>query len=254
MLGAGNVATHLANALQLAGYHIVQVYSRKESSASTLASKLNTRFTIYLSDIDVQADYYFYCLSDNALEFVIQNFKADSGIHIHTAGTISMEVFNNYKTNYGVFYPLQTFSIQKKVNFDMLPVFIEANNAENLIELDTIAKRISADVIEISSIERMKLHVAAVFACNFTNHLFEISSEILSDTRIPFKVLLPLINETTAKLKVLSPHEAQTGPAVRLDFNVMQKHLDSLSSETEKQFIYQILSDSIIKKHQVKDA
>ena len=249
VIGAGNVATHLASALKTCGYDIMQVFSRTEVSAKLLADKLQCSFTSSESSIQRDADLYFYCISDNALEAVIKIFQQSKGIHIHTAGSIHVDIFRNYADNYGVLYPMQTFSKQKAIDFNTVPIFTEANNADNLEIINSIARKLSEKVYPISSEQRIKLHIAAVFACNFSNHCFRMAHEILEESHLPFDLILPLIDETVEKLKHLTPEQAQTGPAVRNDQNVLEKHLKALENHPEKQELYRVLSASISDKN-----
>lgn len=252
IIGAGNVATHLAVALQKNGFAILQVFSRTEASAKKLAELLQTTFTTDLNHIDRQADLYFYCVSDHILGDIIDRFNHTEGLHIHTAGSIPATIFSQKRTHYGVLYPLQTFSKQKELDFRTVPLFIEANNEQNKATIEEIASLISDKVYCINSDERIKLHVSAVFACNFSNHLYHIASELLSESHLPFDLLMPLVEETVQKLKSLSPYEAQTGPAVRNDFNVLNKHLQSLANDPKKHDLYKLLSESIIQTHSDK--
>lgn len=250
MIGAGNVATHLAVALKNCGYRISQIYGRTEISAAELAKKTNAGFTTNLNDIERNADVYFYCLSDHALENFISNFNGNSGLHIHTAGSISIDIFSGRKKNYGVIYPLQTLSKNKEINFNEVPLFTEANNPENLEKANAIAKNISKKVFEINSANRMKLHISAVFACNFTNYFYKLAKDLLDESNLPFDLIVPLIEETVEKLKYLSPQQAQTGPAIRGDRNVIEKHLVALEYNKDKQKLYSIISELIIKEQQ----
>ena len=144
-------------------------------------------------------------------------------------------------------YPLQTFSKDKSVDFSEIPVFIEANNEAALSKTSSLARMLSDNVREVSSQQRKQLHLAAVFACNFTNHLYELSSQLTEAAKLPFEVLLPLIRETADKLRTLSPHDAQTGPAIRNDRQVMEEHVKLLEGRSDLQKLYQLLSESIIK-------
>ena len=158
-----------------------------------------------------------------------------------------MEVFKPYAKRYGVFYPLQTFSKQRIVDFSRIPIFIEACDGENLSILENLGLSISSDVRVLSSEKRRNIHLAAVFACNFTNHIYALAANILEDADIPFDVLLPLIDETVSKVHHIPPREAQTGPAVRYDENVINKHLNMLSDPMMNE-IYRLLSQSIHKE------
>lgn len=249
MLGAGNVATHLSFALQKADIKICQVYSRTEASAVKLANQLNTAFTTVISDVFIDADIYIYCLKDSILEEIIPQIKVPEAIHIHTAGSINVDIFAPYFNNYGVLYPLQTFSKNKAVNFSEIPMFIEASNAEVEEKLYGLAHLLTSKVYVITSEQRIKLHLAAVFACNFTNYMYTLSSEIVKEANMEFDILIPLISETAEKIKLLPPLDAQTGPAVRMDLNVITKHLALISEIPDMKLIYEELSRQIYKKY-----
>jgi len=156
-----------------------------------------------------------------------------------------MDIFAPYTSRYGVFYPLQTFSKDRTVSFDHIPVFIEANNPEDEQLLKQIGNQLSDTVIPLNSEKRKYLHLAAVFACNFTNHLYAQASDILEKQEIPREMLFPLIQETVDKIKQMHPRDAQTGPAVRYDQNIMQNHLNLLKEDMQKEEIYKLLSQSI---------
>ncbi|MDO9153504.1 MAG: DUF2520 domain-containing protein [Paludibacter sp.] len=250
MLGAGNVATHLSIVLQKADVTISQVYSRTEEAAEKLAKELNTSFTNDISAIQTDADIYIYCLKDSVLEAFISKINVPKAIHIHTSGSTDISVFEPYYKKYGVLYPLQTFSNNKAVNFTEVPVFIEANSQEVEKKIIQLAKLLSPKVYSISSKQRSELHLAAVFACNFTNYFYTLSSEIVEKAGLPFEILIPLITETADKIKYLSPLDAQTGPAVRMDENIISKHLTLLAENQDKKLIYEELSKQIYQKYQ----
>ena len=247
-IGSGNVATHLSQALYKAGFTIIQIISRTEDHAKTLAQSVDADWTTAPDDIE-DADIYIYSVSDSALGEMIRRNPRKDGLHVHTAGSMSLSLFEGSKARGGVLYPLQTFSKGKAVDFKDIPLFIEASNADDLNIIRELASRISNKVYEASSAQRQQLHLAAVFTCNFTNHLFAIAESILHEADIPFEVLRPLIQETIDKTATLSPREGQTGPAVRKDFNVMEKHLDKLTDHPQWKEIYRLLSKSIIDHH-----
>jgi predicted short-subunit dehydrogenase-like oxidoreductase (DUF2520 family) len=247
MIGAGNLSTHLSKRLQLSGHQIVQVYSRTLESATSLASKLQSKTTIDLSEIFPDADIYFICVSDKAVTEVLQKMNTQGKLIIHTSGSLDIDVLQPFSHRIGVFYPIQTFSKLKPVNFDKIPVCIEANSMEVKNLLIDLASQISGDVREINSLQRRYIHLAAVFASNFTNHLFALSNEILAKQGIEFNILHPLVIETVDKAIHYSPINVQTGPAIRNDENVMNKHLDMLSDSKELQKIYALLSENIYK-------
>jgi predicted short-subunit dehydrogenase-like oxidoreductase (DUF2520 family) len=249
IIGAGNLATHLALALQNAGEEIIQIFSRTEISAKELADKIKADFTTDFNNIYSEAELYIYAVSDSALTDLIKNNIAPEAIHIHTAGSVPMQIFESVKSKFGVVYPLQTFSKNKEINFRDVPVFIEASSPEIQKNLFKLASEISDHVFEVNSQSRLQLHIAAVFACNFVNFLYGVSKDILNQSELPFEVLIPLICETADKINYLSPEEAQTGPAKRNDMQVMDKHLLMLENQPELKELYRNLSQMIFKKY-----
>lgn len=244
-IGAGNVATQLALAFKKKGHLIQQIYSRSVLSAESLASKCGSTYTTNIAALQNDADVYIYAVKDNVLEDIIQAMPICDGLHIHTAGSMPMNLFENKQTNYGVFYPFQTFSKSREVNFEKLPLFIEANTEKNNDYLCEIAKNISDEVIFCSSEQRKALHLSGVFACNFVNHMYTIAEEILRQANIPFRLLYPLISETSLKINDLQPKEAQTGPAIRNDRKTIDKHLEALNNLPLEKEMYQLISKNI---------
>ena len=161
---------------------------------------------------------------------------------------MSLTLFSGLKERCGVLYPLQTFSKEKPVDFGEVPLFVEAPCPDDLNILKQLGADIGSKTFEADSLQRQQLHLAAVFACNFTNHLFAIADDLLKESGLPFDVLRPLIRETVEKTATLSPREAQTGPAIRRDSNVMEKHLLKLSDHLQWQEIYRLLSENIQKQ------
>jgi len=249
LIGSGSVATHLGLALQSKGITISQVYSRNVINAETLAEKLNTSFITDISEIYKEADVYFYALTDTAFKSLLRKIEIPAGIHVHTAGCIPMNEFEGFTSNYGVFYPLQTFSKSKPVDFSQIPICIEASNMVVQQKLLEIASLITNRTYLINSEQRKRLHLAAVFACNFTNYMYDVASVILEDSGLLFDMIQPLITETANKTKTMIPFDAQTGPAVRLDENTIEKHLSMLNKRPELKKIYKLLTKSIYKRH-----
>lgn len=249
LIGSGSVATHLGLALLAKGVTISQVYSRNVTNAEILANKLNTSFISDISNIYKDADIYFYALTDNAFKSILRKIDIPDGIQVHTAGCIPMDEFEGFTSNFGVLYPLQTFSINKPVEFNQIPICIEASNLEVQKTLLEIGNLLSDKVYLINSDQRKKLHLAAVFACNFTNYMYDISSKILEDSGFLFEIIQPLIAETAEKIKTMNPYEAQTGPAVRMDEKTISKHLILLNKKPELKKIYKLLTKSIYKRH-----
>ena len=244
LIGAGNVATHLGAALQKAGFEIATVYSRTDLTAQRLAAQLNTSYTTSLTDLP-SADLYLISVKDDALPEVAKELKVSQGIVAHTCGSIGMDVLEGTSAAYGVLYPLQTFSQSRAVNTSQVPFCVEGCDAETASKLEFVARAISGNVHLVDSEQRRVLHVAAVFACNFTNHMYALADEILKKKNIPFNILFPLIEETAARVKDHSPREVQTGPAVRDDQGIMQRHIELLADDETMQAIYKLISYSI---------
>lgn len=248
IIGAGNLATHLSFALKAAGHQIVQIFSRSVNPASELAEKLNVSYVTDHTTINQQADIYFYAVSDDSLPSLLSLDIAPDAIHVHTAGSVSMDVFNNKKKHFGVFYPLQTFSRNKMVDFKKIPVFIEGSDKRVEAVLELLANQMAEKSYKADSTQRLKLHVAAVFASNFVNHLYNISSDLVQAAGFSFEVLKPLIVETADKINYLSPSDAQTGPAKRNDMGVINNHLEQLVESSDLRFLYQTLTKMIFDK------
>lgn len=248
-IGAGNLATQLSKAFQIQGFFISQVYSRTEKSAKELAEVLSTRYTTLINEIDTNADVFVVALKDAAVEGVLSQIDFKNKLVVHCSGSLPLSDLQKYSTKTGVFYPLQTFFKTRYVDFKSIPVFIEGNNFENEKILLEVAHQISDSVAILNSEKRKILHISAVFACNFVNHLYTISSEILKKNQISFDVLKPLILETAYKVQEIEPGMAQTGPAVRYDINVISSHLEQLSGFKNYQELYSSISKSIFEHH-----
>lgn len=253
IIGSGNVATHLGTALAENGCTIESVYSRTLESARLLAEQLGSGYTNDISSIPQDSDIVLFSISDDALPVMIEAVrrKNSKAIFLHTAGSVSMDVFKGYADNYGVVYPLQTFSKKRSIDMSEVPFFIEANNQPTAETIAAVIGKISHSVTVATSDVRRKLHLAAVFACNFANHCYALADKILKDENLPFDVLKPLIRETADKINYLSPVEAQTGPAVRYDKTVMNRQMDLLKDSKDKE-IYRLMSDSINKEYNDK--
>lgn len=246
LIGAGNLATHLGKALHAAGHDMVQVFSRTMQSAETLASLLDAEPLTDMAQVRDDADVYIFSVKDSALEQLISQLcGGEKKVFLHTAGSMPMSVFRGKALHYGVLYPMQTFSKQREVDFSIIPCFIEANDEFALKQIEGLAGQISHRVYQLSSEDRKYLHLSAVFACNFANHCYAVSQELLQQHGIPFDVMLPLIDETAAKVHGMTPKEAQTGPAVRYDENVIGKQILLLENQPYFQKIYDCMSKSI---------
>lgn len=230
IIGKGNVATNLDYAFRKKGIACQMVSSREG-----------------LDNLP-QANVYIYAVKDEALSEVVAQVKGkERSMHLHTSGSMPISVFGDDKPHAGIFYPFQTFSKARVIeDFSTVPVFFEARGIDDISAVYSLALSITSHVYETTQHDRERLHVAGVYACNFTNLMYTMAAELLRNTHIPFSALLPLIDETASKIHTLSPRDAQTGPARRGDENVMQHHL-SLLSEKQKQ-VYALLSDEISKR------
>ena len=246
LLGSGNVATHLGIALKNNNYTIVQVYSKSIENAKVLANKLDAQFTNDLSKLK-SADLIIVSINDDAISNVITQIK-NTAI-VHTSGSIELNIFKEQFSNYGVFYPLQTFNKEVDVNISEIPFCIEGNSLEFEKQLIEIAKALSNNVVKMNSQQRKQLHIAAVFACNFSNHMYSIADDLLAKKNIDFKILLPLIRQTITNLERNRPKEVQTGPAKRKDTAIIQEHIATIKEKEIKE-LYQKITTNIIKYHE----
>lgn len=246
LLGSGNVGTQIGKALKNAGHEIAQVWSRNAIHADELANTLSTISTTFLSDLDSSADVYILSVSDDAIEEVSSKFPFKNKFIVHTSGSADLNLVNIS----GVFYPLQTFSKLKDVNFKEIPIFLESSHEDGMQLLKSLADSLSTKVFEIKTDQRRALHVAAVFACNFSNHLYAVANEVLKSNGMNFELLKPLILETAEKIQTHSPELVQTGPAIRNDQTTLNKHLEFLESYPRFKEIYKDLSQSIINLNQ----
>lgn len=245
-IGAGNVATHISKALQVAGHSVVQVVGRTEVNTRTLAKEIGAAYTITTSNIDKAADLYIISVSDSAISDVLSALPHLSGIVVHTSGSTPASVLQRVSESYGVFYPFQTFSKARNVSLKGVPFCIEASGAHVVSALSQIAASIGGKPVEMDSEQRRWLHLTGVFACNFVNHMFSISQAIAQERGLTFDMLKPLIGETISKALEAGPENSQTGPAIRGDSETIKKHVAMLSNiDEEWREIYRLLSSSI---------
>lgn len=231
IIGKGNVATNLHYAFMKKGIACQMVSSREGL------------------DQLPQANVYIYAVRDEALAGVVaQVVGREKSLHLHTSGSMAMSVFGADKPHAGIFYPFQTFSKARVIeDFSTVPVFFEARGIDDISAVYSLALTITSHVYETSQHDRERLHVAGVYACNFTNLMYTMAAELLRNTHIPFSALLPLIDETAAKIHSLAPQDAQTGPARRNDENVINHHISLLNEE--QRTVYQLLSEEIRKRN-----
>ncbi|RLD36921.1 MAG: DUF2520 domain-containing protein [Bacteroidetes bacterium] len=247
IIGSGNVATHMAMAFKKAGLDICGIYSRTFENAQILAKKLNINAFKSVVEIPLDADAYLLSVSDSALPEILKELPSFDGILMHTSGSVGLDVFSKNIKRSAVFYPLQTFSKDKQLDYSTVPILLESEDAAVLNALQDLGKKISETVRTIDSEQRKQLHLSAVFMCNFSNYMFHISESLLKENDLDFELLKPLLGETIEKLNELSPAEAQTGPAIRHDKRTLNAHIEMLKNHPEYQNIYQLLSDQIQK-------
>tara|TARA_R110002051_G_scaffold127873_7_gene201535 strand:- start:368 stop:1132 length:765 start_codon:yes stop_codon:yes gene_type:complete len=245
IIGTGNIATHLFDAFMMYdNLKVIQVVGRSKNSLCYFSSKIDT---CLISEKIKKAEIYIIAVSDDSIPEVSNYLQGYDALVVHTSGSVPIINLSKNKKK-GVFYPLQSFTKGKKVNFKTIPICIEATNKNDYELLKNIAETISDAVYKISSEQRKHLHLAAVFANNFTNYMYTVANDICEENKISFEILKPLIAETVLKIEKISPFEAQTGPARRNDIETMQRHLEQLTTK-EKKNIYKLLSEAIQKKY-----
>jgi len=244
IIGAGNVATHLYQSFtKTKQLNVIQVFNRNNEHLSFVEG--TTEKVSNIENIQ-EADLYVIAIKDEAIEEIAEKLNSKNGMVVHTSGSQPLQILSKFN-NSGVFYPLQTFSKIKPVNFKEIPLCLEANSEENLEYLKKIASMISDKVFEVNSEQRKALHVSAVFVNNFSNHLFTLAADFCKKEELPFDILRPLIKETVDKLETLDPYSAQTGPALRNDQKTISAHLEMLDEDRKK--IYNLLTESIQNLH-----
>lgn len=247
LIGSGNVATHIALQLKEAGVEIACIYNRTYSHAEQLASKVGCFCTNDKSQIPA-SDVYICSVKDDFIAEVLEGVEIKNKLVIHTAGSVSIDVLSPFSANTGVMWPMQTFSISKKVDWRKIPVYIEANTRENETKLLQFANTLTPKVTAVTAHQRKILHLTSVFACNFTNQIYATAYRLLKENGLDFSTLFPLIDETVSKIKLIEPAKAQTGPAVRNDEKVMNMQRRLLSGCDLE--IYKTISKAIQLEHE----
>lgn len=247
LIGAGNVARHLAAALLAAGGNLCQVYSRGEEAARELGRRTGVAYTTDPREMIPDGDVYIYCVNDDALPAVLKTTRVKGNpLLLHVSGNLPAAILKPYARDHGVIYPLQTFSRERELDFREIPLFIEGSSPAVLERVRKLCEELSDKVYAANSEQRERLHLAAVFACNFPNALYRVAGELLEGSGFPFPVLRPLILETASKVMTLSPAAAQTGPAARGDEKTIARHEKRLrSADNEIRELYALLSARI---------
>ena len=247
IVGSGNVATVLGKKLKKANYEIVQVLSRTIEHAKKLGDDLGCAYTSNNEEIYREADLYLLAVTDGVLYGMEKLSPIGTRLVVHTAGSVPMDVLQNVSLNYGTLYPLQT--LRKEMDdVEDIPLLVNANTAENIHIVEGVARSISGKVSVANDEQRLKLHVAAVVVSNFTNHLYALAEEFCKKENVDFKMLLPLIKETTNRLDEYSPTDVQTGPAFRNDMFTLDKHIRILTGYPKLKYVYLKLTDSIMSR------
>ena len=250
LVGAGRVASCMGPRLKEAGHTIVAVYSRTIEHAKELAAKVDAPAFDSLEALP-EADACLTMLSDDALTALASEIvkACPNALFLHIAGSIPMDIWKDAGAKrYGVLYAMQTFSKGADIDWQDVPVFVEGCNPAELEIIRNLASDLSGKVTELSSEGRKKLHVAAVFTCNFSNHMYVITERLLATEGVPFSVMLPLVRETARKVETISPQDAQTGPAIRGDRKVINEHLELLKDYPEYAELYRLISTDINKQ------
>jgi len=248
LIGSGNVATQLASIFIEKGLQITQVYSHSLARAEALAKAINCEGISDLNKLRKDADLYIIAVKDDAIAEVAANLRLPGKTVVHTSGSIALDTIKSISDQTGVFYPLQSFTKGRKLNWQHIPVILESIDSETLIALKKLAQRITDSVFEIDSEHRKKLHLAAVFANNFINYLLGDAKEILGED-IPFSILQPLVKETVSKAFDMGIEASQTGPAKRGDLKTIETHLELLKAHPGAEMIYKTITDAIVKKY-----
>jgi len=249
LIGPGRVGTALAIAFSDSGHRMLKIISRTPEKASMLADIVKCEYGTE-HRIPPESDVVIISVNDDSLTSVLDKIDVPPGtIVAHTAGSVGLNVFNEQFTHHGVFYPLQTFTMGREFDFGSIPLFVEANNEKTLEKLESLAATVSNNIHHIDSDKRRYLHLAAVFSCNFVNHMYYAGKEIAEKAGMNFDVMIPLITETLEKASDMGPEKSQTGPAIRNDKKTIEKHLDLLSFSPDLQGMYREISGAIINKY-----
>lgn len=247
LIGSGNVATWMVQRLQGSSrFPITQVYSRTLANARVLADRCSAEAIDNVKDLSLDNQIFIFALADKAYDEILPQLPFKLPMAFMTSGTVSCQCLRDYADCYGVIYPLQTFSKSQDMSGLDVPLCLESDFVGNQKPLMWgLAQELSPTCYEVSESQRAQMHVAAVFACNFSNAMYQIAYKLLEEKGLPFEILLPLLRQTVEKVSQMTPAEAQTGPAVRGDENVMRKQMESLGDERLRE-IYRVMSEVIM--------
>lgn len=258
LIGSGNVATWIAQRLQgNPRFPITQVFSRHLEHAQTLADLLNAEAIEDIRKLNPDNQIFIFALADKAYDEILPLLPFKLPLAFTTSGTVSCQCLKDYAEQYGVIYPLQTFTKSQDMRKLEVPLCLEGpmqgptlpsvgkTSSNSSQQMRDLARQLSPLCYEVSEEQRARMHVAAVFACNFSNAMYKIAYKLLKERNLPFEILLPVLRQTVRKVGEMSPAEAQTGPAARRDFNVMQAQLASLEDERLRE-IYRMMSEVIM--------
>lgn len=247
IIGAGNLGSCLANFFIENKFNLIQIIDENIDKLN-FNPNYSGKYSSEIKDLNIDADLIILAVNDQAVARLISHFPVLSGLVVHTSGCSSIDLFADSKIlNYGVLYPLQTFTVNQQIDFSKLPFFIEANNQDNLLKLDGFCSIITSEVYQIDSERRRIIHLAAVFASNFSNYMYFCAEKLLVQANLPREILKPLIQQTAEKACLIGAFNAQTGPAVRNDQITMRSHLQMLEDDANFKAIYQLISESIYK-------
>ncbi len=250
IIGSGNIATCISKAFKSKGLEINQVYSRNLAHAVELAELVSAQAIDDLTKINPNADLYLIAVKDDAIEYVSNHLEV-KGIVVHTSGSTPVDVLHKHK-KHGVFYPLQTIKKEHQPEFITMPILIEGNHEFELKALHELAEKLSGQVYEVTTRQRQSLHIAAVFANNFTNHMLAMAKQLMQDNELDFELLKPLIIRTALNAVENDPLKVQTGPVMRKDSATIEMHLDLLRNKPTYRQVYEMMSQSIRDFHSVK--
>ena len=244
IIGSGNVGNHLFKIFKEKKIHVSAIWSRTLANAESINKEIATDNLDFSKS---KSNIFIVTVTDDAIKSLIEKLKIPKdAILVHTSGSVEMEVLKSKSSDHGIFYPLQTFSKNREIDFSEVPLLIESSNQETFKELKILALMISKNVNEFNSEKRRQIHLAAVFASNFTNKLLGITKEILEEKNLDFKLLEPLVKETIKKSFELTPNKSQTGPAIRKDNKTIAKHMAMLGDNSETQKLYKLISEMIM--------